>query len=166
MKEITQEFINYVKVLSAKSDIPPIFNPSEWKGSFNCYMYALNINSNFIGYRTNPGFLKANEEYIKKGGVLYYNKENLIKYFKDDCRELGLQVIETTINEKISDNEYKIVVYLNSIGRFHFVRRDSNGVWSEKNGWCGKIEILKKQDINQTVHGYKFVGVYKVSRKE
>ena len=45
MKEITQEFINRVKLLSSQSTIPPIYNPDEWKGSFNCYMYALNINS-------------------------------------------------------------------------------------------------------------------------
>ena len=88
MKKITQEFINHVKLLSSQSTIPPTYNPDECHGSFNCYMYALNICSDFIGYRTNPGFLQENEEYIKNEGILIYNQENLIKFFKDDCKEL------------------------------------------------------------------------------
>lgn len=168
MKEITQEFINHVKLLSSKSTIPPIYNADEWHGSFNCYMYALNICSDFIGYRTNPGFLveEIKQEYAKKEGLLDYNKKNLISLFKEDCNELKLKVIETTLNEKVESNEYKIAIYLNSTGGYHFIRQDSNGMWSEKNGWWGKIEILKGEDIDKSIHGFSFIGVYKVSRKE
>lgn len=168
MKKITQEFINHVKLLSSQSTIPPTYNPDEWHGSFNCYMYALNINTNFIGYRTNPGFLveEIKQEFAKKEGLLDYNKENLIKFFKDDCKELKLKVTETTMNEKVESNEYKIAIYLNSVGRSHFTRQDGNGGWSEKNGWCGSIEVLNEEDIDKSIHGFTFVGVYKVSRKE
>ena len=166
MKKITQEFINHVKLLSSSRPISPVYNPNEWEGSFNCYMYALNICSNFIGYRTNPGFLQNNEEYIKNEGILSYNQENLIRFFKDDCNELKLNVAETTLNEKVKSNEYKIAIYLNSNGGYHFARQDSNGMWSEKNGWCGSIEVLKEEDIDKSIHVFSFIGVYKVSRKE
>ena len=166
MKKITREFINHVKLLSSLRPIPPVYNPNEWDGSFNCYMYALNICSDFIEYRTNPGFLQENEEYIKNEGILSYNKENLIQFFKEDCKHLKLKVVETTLNEKVESNEYKIAIYLNSEGRSHFTRQDSNGGWSEKEGWCGQIEILNEKDIDKSIHGFSFIGVYKVSRKE
>lgn len=168
MKKITQEFINHVKLLSSLRPIPPVYNPNEWEGSFNCYMYALNINTNFIGYRTNPGFLveEIKQEFAKKEGLLDYNKKNLIQLFKEDCKQLKLKVIETTLNEKVDSDEYKIAVYLNSNGGYHFVRKDIEGGWSEKNGWCGSIEIINEEDIDKSIHGFTFVGVYKVSRKE
>lgn len=168
MKEITQEFINHVKLLSSLRPIPPLYNPDEWDGSFNCYMYALNICSDFIGYRTNPGFLveDVKQEYTKKEGLLDYDKKNLIQLFKEDCKELKLKVKETSMNEKVEFNEYKIAVYLNSNGGYHFTRLDSNGGWSEKNGWWGMIEVLNEQDIDKSIHNFSFIGVYKVSKKE
>lgn len=159
MKEITKEFINFVKKISAQSILPPIYDPSQWKGSFNCYAYALNISSDFIEYRIYPGFISNIQ--VKK-----YDEESLIYAFKEDCKVLKLQTIKTTIDEKIDSNEYKIALYLNSTGGFHFTRQDNDGGWSEKEGWWGKIEILEKKDITKCIHGYKFVGIYRVSRKE
>ena len=70
------------------------------------------------------------------------------------------------MNEKVESNEYKIAIYLNSVGRSHFTRQDKDGKWSDKEGWCGSIEILNEEDIDKSIHGFSFIGVYKVSRKE
>lgn len=162
MKKITLEFLDFVKEIFSTRTIPPSFNPNEWKEkSFNCYAYCFDICTNLIGYRTNPGFLVGLDS-----GDYNYNKESLINFFKQDCNELNLHVAETTMDEEISDNEYKIALYLNSKGGFHCARQDANGQWSDKDGWCGSIEILKKEDIIKTLHSYTLAGVYRVSRKE
>ncbi len=158
-----EQFINRVKEAIHNQPIPPHYNPDEWEGiSFNCYTYALRACMNFElrDYVIVPGFISRGEEndYID-------TKEYVLQYFKEDCEALGLQAIPTELEEKIGANEYKIAVYVENGWDYHFARQDSNGNWSEKDGWFKKIEILKQEDVTKNEDGYEFIGIFRVSKK-
>lgn len=110
-----------------KTSFPPKYDPKKWeKKSFNCYLYALDACADFrkewYECRIEPGFLSRAEknEYL-------YIKERTLQYFIEDCEELNLNISETTLDEKINKNEYKIAVYVENHRDYHFVRQDSDG---------------------------------------
>lgn len=156
-----EEFINRVKEVVGNQPIPPNYNPDEWKGKkFNCYAYAMRICMDLDAYNIIPGF-------ISRGKANDYRdtKEYTLKYFKEDCKALELQLFPTDLEEEINENEYKIAVYVNPDYDFHFARQDSNGEWSEKNGWRNPIKTLKPEDVTETEDGYEFIGMFRVSKK-
>lgn len=157
-----EEFINQVKELVSKQPIPPHYNLDEWTGkSFNCYAYAMRICMDLFAYDINPGFISRG-----KSNDYRCTEEYTLKYFKEDCKALGLQLLPTDLEEEINENEYKIAVYVKPGMDFHFARQDSNGEWSEKNGWRKPIEVLKTDDVTKNENGYEFIGMFKVSKKE
>ena len=161
MAQINQKFIKQVKQVVSNQPIPPEYNPVEWNGKrFNCYAYAMRICMNLSGYRICPGF-------ISRGADNNYEatEESVLKLFMEDCECLGLKVLPTTISAIIRKNEYKIAIYVKEGDDFHFVRRDRNGKWSEKDGWGNGINLLKKKEIIKEHDGYKFIGIFRVSRK-
>jgi len=161
MAQIDQDFINEVKEVISNQPIAPDYNPSEWEGKrFNCYAYAMRICMDLSGYNIWPGFISMGQE-----NDLEDTKESVLEHFMEDCKCLGLKVSSTTISAKIQKNEYKIAVYVDEGEDFHFARQDSNGKWSEKNGWGKVIEILDEKDVPKDENGYKFIGIFKVSKK-
>lgn len=161
MKKITRKFLCSCRNISMSRKLPPSFNPEEWnEKTFNCYAYALDICANVVHRLINPGFLSRGQKNICED-----TKECVIGHFLEDCIFLNLKAKKTTFDEPISSNEYKIAFYLKNNG-YHCARQDDDGGWSEKEGWCGDIERLNKEDICETLHGYKLIGVFRVSRKE
>lgn len=158
-----KEFIKQIKETVKKQAIPPHYNPYEWElKRFNCYAYALRICMSFSQrfYLIAPGFIRRGEK-----NDYNFTKERTLDYFKDDCEALGLQVFPTKLEEQIGEKEYKIAVYLDEGRDFHFARQDSNGEWSHKDGWFKKIESIDKEDITKNSDGYKFIGIFRVSKK-
>lgn len=150
------------------TNYPPKYNPDKWrKKKFNCYMYALDICMNFSKYRPTcriaPGFLSRGEKND-------YNdtREETIQYLIEDCKVLNLNIAETTMEEKIKENEYKIAVYVKKYCDYHFIRQDSNGNWSEKDGWSGDIRIVNNEDICKEIYDkrYSFIGIFKISKNK
>lgn len=146
---------------------PPRYSPKKWaKKEFNCYMYALDICMDFSRYRHKcriaPGFLSRGKE-----NDYTDNKEDTLQYFMEDCKVLNLNISETTMNEKIKKNEYKVAVYVEENWDYHFIRQDSNGNWSEKDGWEGDIRIVNKKKICKKKYDdrYSFIGMFKISKK-
>ena len=159
-----QEFINEVKKTIKNQPIPPHYNPKEWTNkNFNCYIYALRACMDFespLRFWIAPGFISRGENNDYRDTISY-----TLNYFKEDCEALGLKVLPSTLEEKIGKNEYKIAVYVKEGKDYHFVRQDSNGIWSEKRGWYKKIEIREEQEVVSNKYGYKFIIIYKVSKK-
>lgn len=159
-----------LKKCISKNNYPPQYSPQKWNNKkFNCYLYALDLCMDFQPYLDDgrivpgiPGFLSRaeNNDYREI-------KEKTLQYFIEDCEILNLNISETTLDEKINKNEYKIAVYVEEYDDFHFVRQDSNGKWSEKAGWGGDIRQVKKEDIvsDSYKNRYKFIGMFKVSKK-
>ena len=71
----------------------------------------------------------------------------------------------TTVENPVTENEYKIALYLDEGYDFHFARQDSSGIWSEKNGWNRGIRTLEEKDVTKKEDGYEFIGVFRVSKK-
>lgn len=150
-----------------KTHFPPKYNKRKWKSkNFNCYMYALNACMDFRKYYNEgchiaPGFLSRGIE-----NDFENTEEKILQYFIEDCKVLNLNIAETLLEEKIAKNEYKIAVYVWEDIDYHFVRQDSNGNWSEKQGWSGKIKIVKESDIRKKfLREYRYIGMFKVSKK-
>ena len=157
------EFTTTVKETVKKQQIPPRYNPREWKNkSFNCYAYALQVCMNIELFDVWPGFIGSEKNDYRD------TKSCILKYFYKDCEQLSLQVKSSDLDEVISDNEYKVAIYLKRGKDFHFARQDSDGNWSEKVGWIGGIRKLKQSEVlmNCDDFGYKFIGVYRLSKKE
>lgn len=163
MAQKYEQFINRVKEAVHNQPIPPHYNPDEWKRkSFNCYLYAMRACMNFRGYERFivPGF-------ISRGQKNDYRdiEEITLQYFIEDCESLGLQAFPSEVDEPIGTTEYKIAVYVKTGSDFHFARQDSDGKWSEKNGWRKGIEILKEEEVDKDQGNYIFIGIFKVSKK-
>jgi len=167
MTQTYEEIINQLKEIIHNQPIPPHYNPDEWKEKeFNCYAYALRACMNFnddvkeTGVFPRPRFISRVQRFSYK-----VTKERVLTYFKEDCEALGLQAFPTELEEPIGTNEYKIAVYVKKGSDYHFARQDSDGNWSEKNGWSNEIKILKKEDVTKNEDGYKFIGIFRVSKK-
>ena len=165
---MNKELIRICKEASEIASIPPQFNLDEWKGKeFNCYAYALRICVDLGAYYKReivPGFLSIGKnEYYRDG------PEAIVKLFKQDCEILNLKVSETSLNEPLNENEYKVAVYACVCGSyrdFHFIRQDSNGSWSHKRGWIKPIETYMEEDILRNFGIYQFVKLFKLTKKE
>ena len=164
MSTAYEEFINQVKKTIQEQPIPPMYNPDEWKDkNFNCYLYALRacMNFDYFGYKIAPGFIFKEIESKPK-----FDKEYVLRYLKKDCEILGLNILPSKIDEPIGENEYKIAVYVFERRDYHFARQDSNGNWSEKDGWNKEIEILKQEEVAKNQDGYEFIGIFRLSKAE
>jgi len=163
MTQTYEEFVDQIKKTIQKQPIPPNYAPDEWEDkNFNCYLYALRacMNFDYYGFWIAPGFISRKLENDYKN-----TKKFTLEYFKEDCEALGLQVLPTKVENPIGANEYKIAVYVKYGRDYHFARQDSNGKWSEKDGWNKEIEILKEEDVTKNQKGYNFIGVFRVSKK-
>jgi len=167
MAQTHQEIIRQIKKAIDNQSIPPHYNPSEWTGkNFNCYAYALRACFDFNekikkkGVFPRPSFISSVQRDVFK-----ITKKHTLEYLKKDCEALGLQLFPAELDEQIDDNEYKIAVYVKTGYDYHFARQDSDGNWSEKNGWDDGIEVLKKEDVVKSQCGYKFVGIFEVAKK-
>lgn len=146
---------------------PPKYDPKKWeKKMFNCYLYALDACTDFREEYYEclfvPGFLSRGEKNDYR-----HTKEKVLKYFIEDCKILKLNVSKTSLKEKTAEDEYKIAVYVWKDEDYHFVRQDSNGNWSEKQGWNGEIETVKESDIRRKgrLGEYRYIGMFKISKK-
>ncbi len=132
---------------------------------FNCYAYILQLKiplaNVFPHYQ--PGFLSNSLPSC-------YDKETLIKAFFMDCMCLGLDCMESDLNENIDENEfYKIGIFyqfyqLSHFFDFHFIRQNSDFSWSHKQGWYKNVDFVEISDI--TKKGYNLLNIMKLSKKK
>lgn len=164
MSTAYEEFIKHVKKAIQEQPIPPKYNPDEWEDkNFNCYLYAMRacMNFDFFGYKIAPGFIS--EQIVESKPK--FDKEYVLLHLKKDCEILGLNIVPSKIDEPIGANEYKIAVYVFEGRDYHFARQDSNGKWSEKDGWRKEIEVLEDDEVAKDQGQYKFIGIFRVSKK-
>lgn len=149
-----------------KTSFPPKYEPKKWeKKSYNCYLYALDACADFrkeySKYWIAPGFLSRGKKNDYRD-----TKKKVLQYFIEDCKILKLNVSKTSLEEKIAEDEYKIAVYVWKDEDYHFVRQDSNGNWSEKQGWGGEIETVNESEIRKRqLREYRYIGMFKISKK-
>ena len=138
----------------------------------NCYTYALGLPSLsfFIKkymekeiediFPFNVGFMNHTPYYI-------YGKDmdGFITFLKQDCESLNIQIFETSEREKNAHSGYKIAMYFyynQGIQDFHFIRQNSDGLWSHKQGYFSSPELLSS--FSYTYKHYDFAGMFEIVR--
>lgn len=125
------------------SNIRNIQNTDRYR--FNCAGYALET---YSWYCPTDGFhFRTWEEAIK------YTKETVIAMLGDFC---DLRVIDS-LNELRSD-EYAIAFRLSRDMDFHYIKRDSRGIWRHKRGGDPTIYTMKKQEVFSAVWCNRYNG--------
>ena len=127
----------------AASDWSIIHSPKT-KILFNCYGFAIGIYSGY-DYNLNPGFKSNQNNYIK-----YVSVDTLANRVKADLKKLKRSgKIVSNANYKCKKNEILIAMRVTAKNYkygydYHFMKKDSDGVWKFKGGWSNWVFELKR----------------------
>lgn len=117
-----------------------------WKNtcSTNCYAYALGLDVpereiRYCAYQ--PGVLGGYPHSVDRKGQFTYIA--LIESIYEDMKKLGIEIREVAPTEIISDEEWKIALFVAFLSRyprelchdFHFLRQREDGTWYHKLGY-------------------------------
>ncbi len=146
---------------------------------YNGYAYALQLKvrmqSISKGIQTivpgliyNPGYLSG-----KYNCGDSYTPQSFIDGIKYDCDLLGIEYSSTDLKSKINKDEYMIIAmlekneYCEYLNRdFHFIRRNSDGSFSDKLGWSCEIRRAnRKKIIKNNIERYEVIDILKLSMK-
>ena len=129
---------------------PNAYNPELWLSliGHNCYMYALNYTGNEPTFW--PGeFSGFNLAEFNKTG--YCPIDELRQRIFCDCKNIGLEIRESTLYEETTNDEWKIALLEKWIPEdtdydFHFLRQDFPNSWSSK--FIGELPSNLDDDFN------------------
>lgn len=129
------------------------------RNNTNCYSHALGT-TQMIRVGQISGKKDTNEKYI--------SFEEIIELLIADLESLNLQLEESSVEEKISENQYKIALFVKKwsngeIADYHFWRCD-NEIWTEK--WKGRYmnEIEDFERDSKDTNLRTLIGIYKITR--
>lgn len=118
--------IKTARKLAKRTLRTPKFQPSKWENArgAGCYPYAINIQKNEF-------FVVG--ELIGKKCTSKISDETLVETLIEELNSIGYFVKEISIEEEIKENEQKIYLQREKqTGFYHFLRQDSDGLWSHK----------------------------------
>lgn len=157
---------NLIETIKNEVHLPPFFevyNATNYRNNTNCYSHALGATFPKLElYRI--GAISGKKPIDQK----YFSVEEIKELLFLDCETLGLKIEESSLEEKLLENQYKIKLFVKiwadeTIGDYHFWRLD-NQIWTEK--WKGynmnQIQDTEKDRMNY--FPWNFVGIYKISR--
>lgn len=145
--EIVDLYIEYLKLSVCLGTNKPDFeeNINKYSGT-NCYCYALGISfpklfedrymdAEIDEFSHNLGFISQSRDARNVDEEL----ENLYR----DLNVLNIKFYETDIYSENRFGGYKIALY-SAPDDFHFIRQNSNGLWSEKQGYTSRIVQMEQ----------------------
>lgn len=121
--------IDNVRPLLLNVHFPLTFSSSEWNDcpDANCYPYAL-------GLKVNNSFLIG--DFIGKRVTASTPNWKKIMVLKEEMLSLGLSFFECESDSTVPENYGKIWIQIfDSTNRYHFIRQDSDGLWSHKSSY-------------------------------
>ncbi len=158
--------MNITAALTKQVHTKPLFQTYEEtdvRENTNCYSHALGATLPILQlYRV--GAICGKKPINQK----YFSMEEIKELMFLDCDTLNLKIQESSIEEKLKDNEYKIALFIKVwgsgiIGDYHFWRYE-NGIWTEK--WRGRhmntIENFERDKL--TYFPWNFQGIFKIQR--
>lgn len=111
------------------------------KRAYNCGGYALGTFSWYLPFEFSTWWdFEDDEDKFEKMEKL---TEDFVDYMLKDFSDLR-------VISKISDlkkNEYAIAFKVSSDGDFHYVKRQTNGVWRHKRGAMSRIEYMSIEEV-------------------
>lgn len=133
------------------------------RNSTNCYSHALGTTLPYLElYRV--GAVSKRKPINQE----YFSVEEIKELLFLDCEALQLNIEESSLEEQLSDNEYKIMLFVKiwgngKIGDYHFWRFE-DGIWTEKWKTRGMNIIQNFERDKLDYFPWNFVGIYKISR--
>ncbi len=133
------------------------------RNNTNCYSHALGATyPNLMLYRV--GAISQKKPIDER----YTSFEEIRNLLFLDCQTLHLEIKESSLEEELAENEYKIALFIKKwangeIADYHFWRFE-DGIWTEK--WKGR-QMSVVQDFKRDKLDYfpwNFVGIYKIAR--
>lgn len=118
--------IKTARKLAKRTLKTPKFEPTKWKNAKDagCYPYAINLQKNEF-------FVVG--EFIGKRCTERTSNDELLKTLKEELDVLGYDVKEIEVEDSIREDEMKIYLQREEqTGYYHFLRQDSDGLWSHK----------------------------------
>ncbi len=118
----------------------------------NCYAYALGLDikeNDICKYAYRPGTISVNRKLFvykdEKEEMLhskYLSYDSFIDKLESDLECLNLEYREAGLGEPIDSDEWKIALLTRKdddrIRDFHFIRQNSDGIWTQKKDYyCG-----------------------------
>lgn len=123
-------------------DYPPTFSV-DYSPFRNCYAHALNCNyedRDFSIYT--PGLIYANSigsDFFDEGDY-FFDYDLFIKLIKRDCSALSITASSCSFDSKLRDGSCKIALTYSKVDNdFHFLRQNSDGLWSHKPGYSSVL---------------------------
>lgn len=158
--------MNYTAELTKQVHDKPLFQKYEEtnvRENTNCYSHALGATIPILQlYRV--GGISGK----KPIGERYFSMEEIKELIFLDCDTLNLKIKESSINEELKEEQYKIALFVKTwgnglIGDYHFWRYE-NGIWTEK--WkrrqMNTIENFERDKLNY--FPWSFQGIFKIQR--
>lgn len=150
-------------------EFPPKFDIDRWNSDLakvehlNCYAYAMGFDLPIPDQRI-WGYLGWTDgHYNASVGKVAVNR------FIKDVRAMGRKIYVTR-SESVSRKGYKVALYLDENGGFHFIRQESEGFWTEKSGYGGKVQVITDNKGNYlkpsqfNIEDMKFVSMFEITR--
>ena len=117
---------------------PPRYNDSKVRGTHNCFSYGLNV----IDQNKDepcPSTKKCNSQYHQPGATrkmskMLYKEENRSCKVVERLMEMDVPMKRTTFRSRCPANTSKIALVVHPKEDYHFIRQDSDGGWSHKDG--------------------------------
>ena len=121
-------------------DYPPTFS-TDYSPYRNCYAHALNCNYEDRDYSIyTPGAIYAEfngNEIFEGDGKYFFDYDLFIKLIKRDCSVLSITASACTFDSTLREKSCKIALtYSKADNDFHFLRQNSDGIWSHKPGFA------------------------------
>lgn len=134
------------------------------RNNTNCYSHALGIISPYPEFFCRIGAISGKKAINEN----YFSIEEIKKLLFFDCKTLQLKIKESSIEEVLLEDEYKIILFVKiwangQIGGCHFWRYE-DGVWTEKWPGRGMNEIQDFEREKLDYFPWSIVGIYKISR--
>ena len=167
--EIKKLYIEYLKLCVCLGTNNPIFieDFDKYEG-VNCYCYALGLSlpKLFIDryLYASPDYISHSIGFISQSKYTKSADERISNLYKD-LTALNIKFYETDIHSENKHGGYKIALY-NSPYDFHFIRQNSNGMWSEKQGYSRRfIEMKEPRAVGKSYELIKTLEIVKPTIK-
>lgn len=138
------------------------------KRVFNCYAYALQFNVDLyrsIYYKNlMRDFIRYCPGFLTDDVPDFYCEENLVKLFFSDLDVLGIKFSDCNLEDDVTSDSYKVIIMLEKkliYKDFHFIRQNSDGSWSEKEGYYGNVKIVNP---DEKIKRYNLIHTVKLKK--
>ena len=143
------------------------FNNGKWPYENNCYCYAMNFRKPkiFQDIYTEIFYEFFSVSLGEIGGVnlpRMFNEDDLFNSLYADFDTLKIKSYESSLEENPKHGGYKISIYMRDTQDYykpdyHFVRQNSNGLWSEKDGYNESIYLVDNPNKLKNRPNYRYI---------